>query len=125
MASGDGIRNGEQYLLPWERVFMYRDPLLCDRAFAETSAVIHMMHQVVCGKLAKAQFIVDLLCAIAGTSGKDKDMAVKGKIAEAMWVAESIRAFRFSAQQQAHKDQYGHYLYDKDEMIARVDELLT
>ncbi|MCH7832834.1 MAG: hypothetical protein IIC55_08185, partial [Proteobacteria bacterium] len=49
-------------LVPWERVFMYRDPLLCNKAFAETNAVIHMMHQVVCGKLAKAEFIVGLLC---------------------------------------------------------------
>lgn len=106
----DAVVTFNNVLVPWERVFMYRDPLLCNRAFAETNAVIHMMHQVVCGKLAKAEFIVGLLCAIARASGKDKDMAVKGQIAEAMWVAESIRAFRFSAEQQAHKDQYGHYM---------------
>ena len=97
-------------LVPWERVFMYRDPLLCNRAFAETNAVIHMMHQVVCGKLAKAEFIVGLLCAMARATGKDKDMAVKGMIAEAMWMAESVRAFRFQAEALAHEDQYGNYI---------------
>jgi len=97
-------------LVPWERVFMYRDPLLCNRAFAETNAVIHMMHQVVCGKLAKAEFIVGLLCAMARATGKDKDMGVKGMIAEAMWAAESVRAFRFQAEAQAHEDQYGNYV---------------
>jgi 4-hydroxyphenylacetate 3-monooxygenase len=96
--------------VPWERVFMFREPLLCNRAFAETNAVIHMMHQVVCGKLAKAEFIVGLLCAMAKASGKDKDMAVKGMIAEAMWIAESVRAFRFQAEAEAYEDKYGNYV---------------
>jgi len=30
------------------------------------------------GKLAKAEFIVGLLCAMAQASGKDRDMNVKG-----------------------------------------------
>jgi len=97
-------------LVPWERVFMYREPLLCNRAFAETNAVIHMMHQVVCGKLAKAEFIVGLLCAMARATGKDKDIAVKGMIAEAMWMAETVRAFRFQAEALAHEDQYGNFM---------------
>jgi len=96
--------------VPWERVFMYREPLLCNRAFAETNAVIHMMHQVVCGKLAKAEFIVGLLCAMARATGKDKDIAVKGMIAEAMWMAETVRAFRFQAEALACEDQYGNYV---------------
>jgi len=97
-------------LVPWERVFMYRDPAMCNKAFAETNAVIHMMHQVACGKLAKAEFIVGLLCAMAKATGKDKDMNVKGQIAEAMWIAESVRAFRYSAEMQAHADQRGNYI---------------
>lgn len=97
-------------LVPWERVFMYRDPLLCNRAFAETNAVVHMMHQVVCGKLAKAEFLVGLLCAMAKATGKDKDMQVKGQIAEAMMMAETVKALRFSAEAQAHPDKYGNYM---------------
>ena len=96
--------------VPWERVFMYREPLLCNRAFAETNAVIHMMHQVVCGKLAKAEFIVGLLCAMAKATGKDKDMSVKGNIAEAMWMAESVRAFRYQAEAEAYEDKFGNFI---------------
>jgi 4-hydroxyphenylacetate 3-monooxygenase len=106
----DAVVTFDNVLVPWERVFMYRDPLLCNRAFAETHAVTHMMHQVVCGKLAKAEFIVGLLCAMAKATGKDKDFHVKGQIAEAMCIAESIRAFRFSAEQQAHEDEYGNFV---------------
>jgi 4-hydroxyphenylacetate 3-monooxygenase len=106
----DAVVTFDKVLVPWERVFMYRDPLLCNRAFAETNAIIHMMHQVVCGKLAKAEFIVGLLCAMARATGKDKDMGIRAEIAEAMWVAESVRAFRYSAEQQAHEDKFGNYI---------------
>jgi 4-hydroxyphenylacetate 3-monooxygenase len=106
----DAVVIFKNVLVPWERVFMYRDPSMCNKAFAETNAVIHMMHQVVCGKLAKAEFIVGLLCAMAKATGKDKDINVKGQIAEAMWIVESVRAFRFSAEAQAHEDQRGNFV---------------
>jgi len=106
----DAVVIFDNVLIPWERVFMYRDPGLCNKAFAETNAVIHMMHQVACGKLAKAEFMVGLLCSMARATGKDKDMTVKGQIAEAMFITESVRAFLFSAEHQAHLDQWGNYV---------------
>ena len=106
----DAVVIFDHVLVPWERVFMYQDPLLCNRAFAETNAVVHMMHQVACGKLAKVEFIVGLLCAMAQASGKDKDMAVKGQIAEAMWVAETVRALLFYAEQHAQADKWGLFV---------------
>ena len=106
----DAVVIFDNVLIPWERVFMYRDPALCNKAFAETNAVIHMMHQVACGKLAKAEFMVGLLCAMAKATGKDKDINVKEQIAKAMWIAETVRAFVFSAEHQAHEDQWGNYI---------------
>ena len=106
----DAVVIFDNVLVPWERLFMHRDPLLCNRAFAETNAVVHMMHQVACGKLAKAEFIVGLLCAMARASGKDKDMNVKGQIAEAMWTAETVRALLFAAEQQPERDKWGLYI---------------
>lgn len=106
----DAVVIFDNVLVPWERLFMYRDPLLCNAAFADTNAVVHMMHQVAAGKLAKAEFIVGLLCAMAHATGKDKDVTIKGQIAEAMWIAESVRAFLFSAEQQAVKDKWGNYV---------------
>ncbi len=96
-----------EVLVPWERVFLYDSPDLCNRVFADTNAVVHMMHQVVCKNLAKAEFIVGLLCAMCQASERDRDMAVQGQIAEAMWIAESMRAFLYSAEQQAAEDRWG------------------
>jgi len=44
------------------------------------------------------------MCA---ASDKDKDLAVQGQIAEAMWIAESMRAFLYSAEAQAEADSWG------------------
>ena len=52
--------------------------------FWETNAVVHMMHQVACLKLAKSEFMVGLMCSIVQASGKDKDLYTKGLIAEVM-----------------------------------------
>ncbi len=97
-------------LIPWDRVFLYDSPELCNRAYADTSAVVHMMHQVVCKNLAKAEFIVGLLCAMTQASARDHDITIQGQIAEAMWIAETMRALLFSAEHQAEKDRWGLYV---------------
>ncbi len=97
-------------LVPWERVFLHDEPLMCNQAYAKTNAVVHMMHQVVCKNLAKAEFIVGLLCAMTRASERDKDLVVQGQIAEAMWIAETMRAFLFSGEQQAVADEWGNYV---------------
>ena len=106
----DAVVIFDNVLVPWERVFMYREPLLCNQAFAATNAVVHMMHQVACGKLAKAEFMVGLMTAIAQSSGKDKDLHVKGQIAEVMMMTETVRALLYSAEEQAHEDQWGNFV---------------
>jgi 4-hydroxyphenylacetate 3-monooxygenase len=62
---------------------------------------------VACKNLAKAEFIVGLLCAMCKASDKDKDIGVQGQIAEAMWIAETMRAFLYSAERQAAPDAWG------------------
>ena len=106
----DAVVIFDNVLVPWERMFMYREPMLCNQAFGATNAVVHMMHQVACGKLAKAEFMVGLMTAIANASGKNKDLHVKGMISEVMMMAETVRALLFSAEEQAHEDQWGYFM---------------
>ena len=60
----DAVVIFDNVLVPWERIFMYGEPELCNPAFSETNAVVHMMHQVACLKLAKSEFMVGLMCSI-------------------------------------------------------------
>lgn len=106
----DAVVIFDNVLVPWERVFMFRDPGLCNQAFNATNAVPHMAHQVACGKLAKAEFVTGLLCAIARATGRDRDIALKGMIAEVMLMTETVRALLFQAEEQAHEDQFGNFV---------------
>ena len=106
----DAVVVFENVLVPWERVFLYGEPELCNPAFNATNAVVHMMHQVACGKLAKSEFMVGLMCSIAKSSARDKDIHTKGLIAEVMQMTETVRALLYSSEEQAHKDQYGNFI---------------
>jgi 4-hydroxyphenylacetate 3-monooxygenase len=106
----DAVVIFDKVLVPWERVFLYGQPELCNQAFGATNAVVHMAHQVANGKLAKAEFMVGIMCAIAKATGRDKDPNTKGMIAEVMMMVETIRALLFSAEQQAHEDQWGNFI---------------
>ena len=94
----DAVVIFDNVLVPWERIFMYGQPELCNRAFADTNAVVHMAHQVACGKLAKAEFLTGILCAIAKATGRDKDLAMKGMISEIMMMTETVRALLYQAE---------------------------
>lgn len=106
----DAVVIFDNVLVPWNRVFMYGQPELCNQAFNATNAVVHMAHQVACSKLAKSEFIVGIMCAIAKATGRDKDLYTKGLIAEVMQMTETVRALLFSAENQATEDQHGNYI---------------
>ena len=106
----DAVVIFDNVLVPWERVFMYGQPELCNQAFGATHAVVHMAHQVAAGKLAKSEFMVGLMCAIAKATGRDKDLHTKSLISEVMMMAESVRAFLYSAEAQAHENEFGTFM---------------
>jgi len=106
----DAVVIFEDVFVPWERIFMYGEPGLCNQAFNTTNAIVHMAHQVACGKLAKAEFMVGMMCAIAKATGRDSDLATKGMISEVMMMTETVRALLFSAEQQSHQDQWGNFI---------------
>ncbi len=106
----DAVVIFDNVFVPWERLFLYGQPELCNQAFGATNAVVHMAHQVACGKLAKAEFMTGLLCAIMKATGKDKDMALKGLVSEVMMMTETVRALLYRAENEAHEDQWGNYV---------------
>ena len=106
----DAVVIFDNVFVPWERIFLYGQPELCNQAFGKTNAVVHMAHQVACGKLAKAEFMTGLLCSILKATGKDKDMALKGMVSEVMMMTETVRALLYQAENEAHEDEWGNYI---------------
>ena len=55
--------------VPWERVFMLGHPELCNAFYTETSAVVHMTHQVISRTLTKTETYLGLLSLMTEAIG--------------------------------------------------------
>jgi 4-hydroxyphenylacetate 3-monooxygenase len=89
---GDGLAVFDDVLVPWERVFIHRDPAMCNGLFQRTQAMPQVMHQTSTKNLAKAEFMMALGFAIARSTNIDAHLHVQGMLAELIQHAEFVRA---------------------------------
>jgi 4-hydroxyphenylacetate 3-monooxygenase len=88
----DAVAVFKDVLVPWERVFLYRDVDLCNRVFADTGAIVHLMHQFVTRFVAKAEFVVGVACLLAETIAIDGFLHVQEKLGELINFTEAMQA---------------------------------
>ncbi|MCL6553851.1 MAG: 4-hydroxyphenylacetate 3-monooxygenase, oxygenase component, partial [Firmicutes bacterium] len=103
----DAVVIFDDVLVPWERVFLLRDVERCNRAFAETRAVVHMAHQVVTKNVAKTEFILGVVCLLVETIAIEQFQHVQEKVAEVIHYLEAMRAFLRAAEADAAIDRWG------------------
>lgn len=89
---GDGLAVFDDVQVPWERVFIHRDPEMCNGLFQRTQAMPQVMHQTATKNLAKAEFMMALGFAIARSTNIDAHLHVQGMLAELIEHAEFVRA---------------------------------
>ncbi len=89
---GDGLAVFDDVLVPWERVFIHRDPEMCNGLFQRTGAMPQVMHQTSVKNLAKAEFMMALGFAIARSTNIDAHLHVQGMLAELIQHAEFVRS---------------------------------
>jgi 4-hydroxyphenylacetate 3-monooxygenase len=89
---GDGLAVFDNVLVPWERVFIHRDPEMCNGLFQRTQAMPQVMHQTSVKNLAKAEFMFALGAAIARSTNIDQHLHVQGMLAELIQHAEFVRS---------------------------------
>src|SRR5437879_4065685 len=89
---GDGLAVFDNVLVPWERVFIHRDPEMCNGLFQRTQAMPQVMHQTATKNLAKAEFMMALGFAIARSTNIDAHLHVQGMLAELIQHAEFVRS---------------------------------
>ena len=65
--------------VPYERCFMLGNPELCNAFYTETSAVVHMTHQVTTRTTAKTEFILGLLSLMTEGIGIERLPARAGE----------------------------------------------
>lgn len=103
----DAVVFFDDVFVPWERVFLYRDVEICNNAYAATGTVLHMAHQVICKAIAKTEYLLGLASLMVEAIGIEKFQHVQSKIAEIWVTLETMKALRFSAENQATLNEYG------------------
>jgi 4-hydroxyphenylacetate 3-monooxygenase len=88
----DAMAIFEDVAVPWERVFIHRDPAMCNGLYDRTGAMPQIMHQFSTKNLAKAEFMMALGFAIAKATAIDAHLHVQGMLAELIQFAEFTRA---------------------------------
>jgi 4-hydroxyphenylacetate 3-monooxygenase len=103
----DAVVVFDDVLVPWERVFLYRDVERCNQVYARTGAVAHMAHQVVVKNIAKCEFVLGLAALLVDTIAVESFQHIQEKLAE-LWVnLETMRALLRAAEADATLDEWG------------------
>ncbi|MCB8945082.1 MAG: 4-hydroxyphenylacetate 3-monooxygenase, oxygenase component [Ardenticatenaceae bacterium] len=103
----DAVVFFDDVFVPWERVFLYRDVEICNKAYGATGAVAHMAHQVVCKSIAKTEYLLGLVMLLVEAIGIDKFQHIHEKVADIWVTLETMKALHFAAEEQAELNEYG------------------
>lgn len=93
--------------VPYERVFVLRDTAICNQFYTRTSATAHMTHQVATRTLAKSEFYLGLLSAMAEAIGIGQFGHIQEDLAEVINIVEIQKALIQSAETQATVNEFG------------------
>ncbi|MEJ7654829.1 MAG: 4-hydroxyphenylacetate 3-hydroxylase C-terminal domain-containing protein [Chloroflexia bacterium] len=103
----DAVVVFDDVLVPWERVFIRRNPQLCNEVFAHTNAVVHMAYQVVVKNVVKSEFLVGVASLMAETVSISQFPHVQEKIAEMLICLETMKACLRASEADAELDEWG------------------
>jgi 4-hydroxyphenylacetate 3-monooxygenase len=93
--------------VPWERVFMLGHPELCNGFYTDTSAVVHMTHQVTSRTTAKTETFLGLLSLLTEAIGIEQFTHIQEDLAEVVVMLSTLRALVRAAEADAQPNAYG------------------
>jgi 4-hydroxyphenylacetate 3-monooxygenase len=99
-----------QVLVPWERVFLCGDVARCNALYADTNAVVNMMHQVLVKNTVKAEFLLGLAAKIAEVTDALSLPHVRDRLAEMIIATQLMRSSLRAAEADAHQDHWGQFI---------------
>lgn len=82
----------DNVLVPWERVFIHQQPMLCNGMFTETGTINQIMHQFATKNLAKAEFLLGVALSMAEAVGIGGFQHVQNHIHEMINTVELVRS---------------------------------
>lgn len=100
----------DDLLVPWERVFLYRDVVTFNAIYRHTGAGAAITHQFVTKDLAKAEFMMALAFALVRTTRVDEFLHIQGLLAELINHTEVIRSCILAAESDGAVSRHGIFL---------------
>ena len=93
--------------VPWERVFMLGNPELCNGFYTETSAVVHMTHQVAARTTAKAEAFLGLVSLMTEAIGIEQFSHIQEDLAEVIAIVGILHGLGRAAEADAAPNEFG------------------
>lgn len=93
--------------VPYERCFLLGHPEMCNSFYADTSAVVHMTHQVATRTTAKTESMLGLISLMTEAIGIEQFGHVQEDVAEVIVTLETVKAFVRAAEADAAPNAYG------------------
>ena len=103
----DAIVFFDDVLVPWDRVFLYKDIELCNGISAATNQYAHSGHQVVTKNVAKCEFVLGIASLMVKTLGSENINQVQTLVAELIEDLEIMKALLLTAESEAALDSWG------------------
>ena len=97
-----------EVVVPWERVFIKGDAVLCNGLFRETHAFDHGIHQFLVKDWVKAEFILGVAALVAEESGRAEVPVYQQMLGEIVDAVETLRAYIRAAEVEAITDAAGY-----------------
>jgi len=113
----DAVAVFRDVVVPWERVFLKGDIVLCNRLFRDTPAFLHGIHQFTVKNLAKAEFVLGVASLMAEAIGRTELPAYQQMLGEIVDAVETERAFLRAAEADAITDARG-FVHPNPEILS-------
>jgi 4-hydroxyphenylacetate 3-monooxygenase len=93
--------------VPWERVFMLGRPELCNSFYADTSAVVHMSHQVAARTTAKAEAFLGLTSLMTEAIAIEQFSHIQEDVAQVIAIVGILHGLVRAAEADAEPNEFG------------------
>ena len=97
-------------LVPWERVFIHRDPEFDANVYRDTDTLPALLLQSVVRAAAKAEFMTAVTLAIACSTRIDQHVPVQVMLAETISIADFVQTCRTAAEAGAAEGRFGTWV---------------
>lgn len=103
----DAIVVFDDVLVPWERCFVVGQPELCNGIYTETTAAVHMTHQVATRTMVKTEYLLGLVSLLTEAIGIEQFQHVGEKTAEVIVALETCKALVQASETGAAPNRFG------------------